>query len=101
MRYPHASAVRPTGLSLPWLASAFRSCREHETGVAGEPGQQRRRRVARRPTGERAMLAYEHRAEPHPPRDRKSVVEGKSVSVSVKLGGPRSIQKNKEKLTSS
>src|SRR3546814_15736583 len=31
-----------------------------------------------------------------PPRDRKSVVEGKSVSVRVDLGGRRHIKKNRD-----
>src|SRR3546814_18386216 len=39
------------------------------------------------------------RPEPGPDRDRKSVVEGKSVSVRVDLGGSRLIKKKKKNNT--
>src|SRR3546814_18651194 len=38
-----------------------------------------------------------HRVRRRPPRDRKSVVSGKSVSVRVDLGGRRIINKKNEK----
>src|SRR3546814_14063556 len=72
---PGSGCVAAAFMSVPEAAMDEHHCfalREHKVGGAGQP--------------------------PHM-KDRKSVVEGKSVSVSVDLGGRRIIKKKKKKET--
>src|SRR3546814_20163119 len=79
-------AVRRDPFGRPFLAGPRSRARLREAGKAAaplRPGQCRRRAADGRLSGLRP--------------DRKSVVEGKRVSVRVELGGRRIIKKNKKR----
>src|SRR3546814_20353188 len=95
--FPYTTLFRSLGGQRPGEQTVPTEQREqlarHRGGEAGDP-----RIGHRRPFAMSSRLRKQCVGRHHPPRDRdrKSVVSGKRVSVSVDLGGSRIIQKKKD-----